>query len=37
MKRNYESLLQSGNKAQLEKLKQNKHKPGFEDIDIIYA
>lgn len=35
--RDYEKLIESGNKAQLEKLLQNEHKPGFEDIDIVYA
>ena len=37
MKRNYEELFQAGNKAQLEKLQQNGHKKGFDDIDIEYA
>ena len=37
MKRNYKELLKAGNKAQLEKLQQNGHKKGFDDIDIDYA
>lgn len=37
MERNYEKLLESGNKAQLEKLLLNEHKKGFEDIDLDYA
>jgi phosphotransacetylase len=37
MKRDYEKLLESGNKAQLEKLLLNEHKRGFENIDLNYA
>ena len=37
MKRNYEELFQAGNKAQLEKLHENEHKDGFDNIDIDYA
>lgn len=37
MKRDYDELLQAGNKAQLEKLIENEHKDGFDDIDIEYA
>jgi len=36
-KRDYKKLLESGNKAQLEKLKNNEHKSGFENLDIDYA
>lgn len=32
--RDYEKLLNAGNKAQLEKLKMNEHKDGFDNIDI---
>lgn len=32
--RNYEELLKAGNAAQLEKLKQNEHKSGFDDMPI---
>jgi len=32
MKRNYEELIQSANKAMMEKLLENEHKPGFDDI-----
>lgn len=35
--REYDELLNSGNAAQVEKLKMNKHKRGFENIDIGYA
>lgn len=35
--RDYEELLKAGNKAQLEKLKENKHKKGFDEISIPYA
>ncbi len=35
--RNYKELLKAGNAAQLEKLKENKHKDGFDNIDIYYA
>ena len=37
MKRNYRKLLRAGNRAQLEKLKENSHKDGFDNIDIDYA
>ena len=30
-------MIAAGNKAQIEKLKENKHKKGFDDIDIMYA
>ena len=30
MKRDYDALLKAGNQAQLEKLKQNEHKSGFD-------
>ena len=33
----YYNLLNDGNIAQLEKLRANEHKKGFEDIDIMYA
>lgn len=36
-KRNYDELLTAGNKAQLEKLKDNEHKEGFNNIDLYYA
>lgn len=35
--RNYDELLKSANIAMLEKLKENEHKNGFEDIDIEFA
>jgi hypothetical protein len=35
--RDYTKLLEAGNKAQLEKLKQNGHKKGFNDINLEYA
>lgn len=31
------SLLEAGNKAQLEKLKENEHKTGFDDLEIDYV
>lgn len=34
MKRDYDELLSAGQKAQLEKLKENDHKSGFDEIDI---
>jgi hypothetical protein len=38
MPRNYDELISAGNKAQLEKLKIHKDKPGnFEDIDLKWA
>ena len=37
MIRNYEDLLSAGNKAQLEKLEENSHKRGFDNIDLNYA
>ncbi len=37
MSRDYDKLLKSGNNAQLEKLKENEHKKGFDDIDIDYS
>ncbi len=36
-KRDYEALLEAGNKAQLEKLRENEHKDGFDDISIAYV
>lgn len=36
-KRNYSALLGAGVRAQEEKLKENEHKRGFEDIDVYYA
>jgi len=33
MKRNYAALLKAGAAAQLEKLRENAHKPGFADLD----
>lgn len=33
----YKQLFNEGNKEQLEKLKQNEHKSGWDDIDIKYA
>jgi NTP pyrophosphatase (non-canonical NTP hydrolase) len=35
--RDYEQLFQAGNSAQREKLKENEHKSGFDDIEINYA
>ena len=35
--RDYKKLIAAGNKAQIEKLKENEHKKGFDDIDIMYA
>lgn len=35
--RNYKALIESGNAAQLEKLMENEHKRGFENIDIPHA
>lgn len=32
--RDYTALLEAGNKAQLEKLEQNGHKKGFQDVSI---
>ncbi len=37
MKRNYKELLEAGNRAQLEKLYENKHKDGWDDISVGYA
>lgn len=37
MSRDYEDLQAAGNRAGLEKLMQNEHKSGFDDIDINYA
>ena len=34
--RNYCNLLHHGNRAQLEKLTENHHKSGFDDLDIEY-
>lgn len=34
--RDYDKLLQAGNKAQMEKLKIHDNKDGFDDIDIYY-
>ncbi len=33
----YKNLIADGNKAQLERLKANSHKKGFDDIEIEYA
>ena len=33
--RDYKKLIAAGNKAQIEKLKENEHKKGFDDIDIM--
>jgi hypothetical protein len=35
--RDYKELLSAGTTAQLEKLMQNEHKEGFDNIDIEYA
>jgi len=35
--RKYRKLLKAGNKAQLEKLKMNKHKDDFDNLDIYYV
>ncbi len=35
--RDYDSLLKAGNEAQIEKLKFNEHKKGFENINLEYA
>lgn len=35
--RDYDKLLEAGNKAQLEKLEENNHKRGFDEIDLDYA
>ncbi len=35
--RDYDKLLQAGNKAQLEKLEINSHKSGFNNIDLEYT
>jgi uncharacterized protein YjaG (DUF416 family) len=35
--RDYKALLEAGNRAQLEKLKENEHKDGFNQIDLEYA
>lgn len=35
--RDYDILLSAGNAAQLEKLKKNEHKRGFDNIDLDYA
>ncbi len=34
--RKYDELIEAGNRAQIEKLKMNEHKPGFDDIDLYY-
>lgn len=34
--RNYDELLSAGNAAQIEKLRQNEHKKGFDDLEIGY-
>jgi hypothetical protein len=36
-KRNYTALIESANKAMLEKLKENEHKNGWDGIDIGYT
>lgn len=35
--RDYDNLLSAGNKAQLEKLEENPHKRGFDNIKLEYA
>ncbi len=35
--RDYDKLLKAGNAAQLEKLKENEHKQGWDDMNIDYA
>jgi phosphoribosyl-ATP pyrophosphohydrolase len=35
--RDYRALLEAGNKAQLEKLKENEHKEGWDNINMKYA
>ena len=35
--RDYKALLAAGNKAQMEKLEQNGHKEGFDDLEIKYV
>jgi hypothetical protein len=35
--RNYEKLIESGNKAQMEKLRENEHKRGFDNLDVRYS
>jgi cell division protein ZapA (FtsZ GTPase activity inhibitor) len=35
--RDYIGLINAGVTAQIEKLKDNEHKKGFEDVDIMYA
>lgn len=35
--RNYKELFESGNKAQLEKLEENEHKRGYDNIGLGYA
>lgn len=37
MNRDYKALFEAGNKAQLEKLLENGHKRGFDNIDLDYA
>jgi hypothetical protein len=37
MNRNYDELIESANKAMLEKLKENEHKPGFDEISLDHA
>ena len=37
MERDYKALLDAGNKAQLEKLEQNGHKKGFDNLKLPYA
>ena len=37
MNRDYDALFKAGNKAQREKLEQNGHKEGFEDIILEYT
>lgn len=37
MKRDYNKLINSGTTAQIEKLKENEHKKGFDNIDVYYA
>ncbi len=37
MSRSYRELQQAGMKARLEKLLENDHKKGFDDIDLMYV
>ena len=37
MKKDYDELINAGVKAQLERLEQNEHKEGFDNIELKYA